>query len=311
MRTRTALILVLACFLLLYPLQNAIDQRRPKEDVIEQVLYLPSGQVVKAVSFGFDGILADIYWLRSVQYFGRQLLDEKGEFNWSRINLVRYDLLYPLLDITTTLDPNYIAAYRFGAIFLPDYNHQQALSLLQKGIANNPNNWRLYQHLAMIYWQHNDYKLASETFLKGGDIPTAPAWMKVMGGVMLTQGGDRKVACALYGTLYKEALESNDQYVSSQMESQIRRVHAIDEVDYLNKLIEKYKQAKGTCPNNLADLGPLLGLVSQEKGACGQSVTIQLNEKREPISPLGTVYRFDPKECKAKMPFDLYEPWAN
>ena len=31
-----------------------------------------------------------------------------------------YALLYPLLDITTTLDPRFNIAYRFGAIFLAE-----------------------------------------------------------------------------------------------------------------------------------------------------------------------------------------------
>src|ERR1051326_2967520 len=140
MKTRVALIIIAIFLALTYPIQQYIDKHHPVEEAVEQVLFLPAGNIVKRLSFGFDGIMADFYWMRSVQYFGRQMLDENQEFDWSRVGKVRYDLLYPLLDITTTLDPNYIEAYRFGALFLPDYNYNQALKLLLKGIDNNPAN---------------------------------------------------------------------------------------------------------------------------------------------------------------------------
>ena len=52
-----------------------------------------------------------------------------------------YALLYPLLDITTTLDPLFNIAYRFGAIFLAEAypagagRPDLAIALLEKGIA--------------------------------------------------------------------------------------------------------------------------------------------------------------------------------
>src|SRR5438874_1624545 len=113
MKVRTSLLIILLCLLASIPIGLYLDRYHPAEESIEQVLYLPSGKIVKSMSFGFDGLLADIYWLRSVQYFGRQLLNDKQEVDWSQMSHMRYDLLYPLLDITTTLDPHYIAAYRF------------------------------------------------------------------------------------------------------------------------------------------------------------------------------------------------------
>lgn len=147
--------------------QLKLDAGKPPESRIEDLLYIPSGKTVKVLSFGFDGVVADFYWLRSVQYYGRQLLDENNEINWNRTENVRYDLLYPLLDITTTLDPHYIIAYRFAALFLVDYDPQLAIKLLKKGIEYNPNEWRLYQNLGTVYWQMKDYKAASEAF-RGG-----------------------------------------------------------------------------------------------------------------------------------------------
>ena len=65
---------------------------------------------MRRLAVGFNGIWADIYWIRAVQYYGDTKLSVDEKKN--------YDLLYPLLDITTSLDPHFNIAYRFGSILL-------------------------------------------------------------------------------------------------------------------------------------------------------------------------------------------------
>jgi hypothetical protein len=69
------------------------------------VLYLWSGEHVKRLVPGFENLAADLYWLRTVQYFGGQRLFVSDK---------RFELLRPLIDITTTLDPRLEIAYRYG-----------------------------------------------------------------------------------------------------------------------------------------------------------------------------------------------------
>ena len=83
------------------------DQLRPRA-TIEEVLFMSSPKVLKRASLGYDGLLADIYWTRAVQYFGGRHYDDAQS----------YDLLFPLLQITTQLDPQLVVAYQFGASFL-------------------------------------------------------------------------------------------------------------------------------------------------------------------------------------------------
>lgn len=308
MKTKAALPIIALCLALLLPLQLRIDAGMSAADKIDEVLYLPSGDKVKRISFGFDGILADFYWLRSVQYFGRQLLNEQNEFDWARMATVRLDLLYPLLDITTTLDPQYVEAYRFGSLFLPDYNREQAMNLINKGIQHNPQNWRLYQNLGTIHWQFKEYQQASEAFLRGSEQPDAPPWMRVIGGVMLAYGGERSTACQLYSTLLQDALKNNDEITARQMEGQLNRIIALDEVDYMNQLVGRYREATGNCPPALGALVPTLRQASGAVSACGQPIRVQINAQGQPVSPLGQPYRFDAANCKVLMPFDLYEP---
>src|SRR5688572_22397892 len=83
--------------------QARIDERFGKHRAQQEVLYLWSGEQIKRMVPGFENLLADIYWLRTVQYFGGQRVYATDK---------RFDLLLPLVNITTTLDPRMEIAYR-------------------------------------------------------------------------------------------------------------------------------------------------------------------------------------------------------
>src|SRR6266511_1966660 len=109
MPTAAVLLLVLAPAI---PwLQTRIDSTLGEFRPQEEALYLQSGKHVKMIAPGFEGIAADVYWVRTVQYFG-------GRRSFSADK--NFALLYPLIDITTTLDPRLEIAYRYGAIFLSE-----------------------------------------------------------------------------------------------------------------------------------------------------------------------------------------------
>src|SRR5215470_9081842 len=132
----------LAC---LYPIQRYIDASKEKGPITDESLYFASGKTIKRMSLGMSSLAADIYWIRTVQYLGRKVINAGGIGVDTRN--IDMKLLPPLLDIVVTLDPHEISPYRFGAIFLPDYDSDAAVDLLQRGIEANPDEWRLYQDL--------------------------------------------------------------------------------------------------------------------------------------------------------------------
>src|ERR1700684_2423181 len=122
-----------------------VDQLRPQA-TLDEVLFLNSPKVIKRASLGYDGLMACIYWTRAVQYFGNRHHDYAASYN----------LLAPLLEITTHLDPHLMVAYEFGSSFLapkPPFGAGQprnAIDLVNYGIQNNPDNWKLYYDLGFI-----------------------------------------------------------------------------------------------------------------------------------------------------------------
>ena len=75
------------------------------------VLWVRSGPLAERLALGFDNLIADIYWIRAVVYFGGQRQGTQQK---------QFDQLFPLLDLVTSLDPHFKIAYRFGSIFLAE-----------------------------------------------------------------------------------------------------------------------------------------------------------------------------------------------
>src|SRR4030088_3066368 len=126
---------------------HVIDHTR-RESVAQQALYVRSSKVLRRMSLGYTGLLADIYWTRAVQYFGEQHHSGSGDFR----------LLAPLLEVTTELDPKMLPAYQFGANFLAPKPPNgaglpgAALLLMKYGIEDKPVRWRLYYNLGFLYY---------------------------------------------------------------------------------------------------------------------------------------------------------------
>ncbi len=91
--------------------------------VEDQPLYATDAGVKRFV-LAFNGLAADWYWLRTLQYLGGKALAFRAAHPSEPLpfdNLSPLDprQLYPLLDRATTLDPQFLAAYEYGGVVLP------------------------------------------------------------------------------------------------------------------------------------------------------------------------------------------------
>ena len=139
-----ALLPVLLAMAGVIPVQRRIDASLGGFRAQEEVLYVWSGEHIRRVSPGIENLMADVYWLRTVQYFG-------GVRAFSREK--RFELLDPLMNITITFDPRFEIAYRYGAVFLCEPwpvgkgNPRAGVALLERGVRTLPASWRLRQDL--------------------------------------------------------------------------------------------------------------------------------------------------------------------
>lgn len=224
-----------------------VDHLR-SESMLQEVLYIPSANTMKHLSLGYDGLMADLYWTRVVQYFGGK----------HHVKSKQYELLKPLLQITTTLDPHLTVAYEFGSVFLAQQppegagDPHAAAELVKYGIQQNPDQWRLYYSLGFIYWQElHDAKGASEAFLKGSQLPGAQVWMKVMAAALAQHADDHQTARFLWTNIYEN---STDNLIRQNALKRLAALRVDEDVTFLQAYIERYKQQFGHYPENVQEL---------------------------------------------------------
>jgi tetratricopeptide (TPR) repeat protein len=232
----------------IWRLQHSIDGQRGTLSQERDDILLRSGKLMKLMSLEYAPLMADIYWTRVVQYYGNK--HSQGKTN--------LELLWPLLDITTTLDPNLLVAYRFGAVFLaqaapagagrPDL----AVELIKRGIEANPDYWRLYEDLGFVYYfDLKDYKKASEAFLEGSKKPNAQVWMKVMAAHIAAEGESFSTSFFLWTDIFESA---SDPSVKKNALIQLQLLKAKEECKQLDELADEYQKRNGKRPTHMAEL---------------------------------------------------------
>lgn len=228
-------------------LLHRIDQLHPKR-VVDDALYVSSPKFVKHASLGFGGLMACIYWTRTVQYFGDRHL--QGETS--------YNELAPLLEITTALDPQMLPAYQFGASFLapPPPNGagqpERAIQLMKYGIAHNPDDWHLYYDLGFVYYiELRDYKDAAEAFDRGSKLPNAHPFLKILAGRMAEQAGDFTTARMLWSATFESSRQTNIRHNALE---HLRAIQVDEDITNLQAAVTRFGQRTGHLPTSMQEL---------------------------------------------------------
>lgn len=273
------LLVLLPGFAGIWWLQHSIDAQQAKLSEERDDVLLRSAKLVKVMSLEYAPLMADIYWTRAVQYYGNKHV--RGEAN--------LELLWPLLDITTTLDPNLLVSYRFGAMFLsqkaptgagrPDL----AVKLIQRGIRENPDYWRFYEDLGFVYYfDLKDYQKASEAFLEGSKKPNAMFWMKVMAAKIAAEGESFSTSFFLWKDIYNS---TTDPSIKKNALEHLQMLKVQEDCKQLNALADEYEKRFGRRPGRMSEMvqtGLLTGI---------------------PADPLGYAYVFG-EDGKAELSLD-------
>ena len=283
-KTVTLALVVMMGLGLAVPLVRWTDALRPPPDpnAIDESLYL-NGKTARRISLSFNGLVADWYWMRSLQYVGKKILNVREDVAIDDLSKLNLKLLAPLLDTATTLDPQFLDPYEYAAIVLPAVDVQEAIRITQKGIDANPNAWRLYQHLGYIYWQQGNYQAASEAYGRGAQISGVPSWMEAMKAKMLADGGSRDTAREIYTRMFEQ---SNDEQVKDMARRHVLLLDSLDQRDALQKVLKTYRERAGRCPASWKELD-LRSIPVDADGA--------------PLDPAGFPYVLRPGTCEIQL----------
>jgi hypothetical protein len=250
--------------------------------VVDEAPYLAPA-TARRLAVGFEGLAADWYWLNALQYIGRKIQEQartsrlgfEQAVQLDRIKAVDPRVLVRLLDMITTLDPRFTAVYEFAAVVLPAVDVGAAITLLEKGIRENPDQWYLHQQLAYIYWQRGDNLAAADAFRRGAAMTTA-RWMTHMADNVEAKGDDPQVARAMYARMYEQA---QDEQVKEWARRRLMELASLEERRAIRRVLSGFIAEQKRCPRAWTE-------VSAALAAAG----LRVHTAGPPLDPSGAPY---------------------
>jgi tetratricopeptide (TPR) repeat protein len=146
-----------------------LDRARAAVSAEDEPIYLPQAAYLRPMSLGWQNVLADLLWFRTISYFGEHYRSDRT-----------YPWLAQMCELVTDLDPRAEHVYRFAGIILPWEGNQgdAGIRLLEKGVQQFPESWLLHYHLGFHYYFFKSdfdralHHLRAALALPGGEHPT-------------------------------------------------------------------------------------------------------------------------------------------
>lgn len=202
---------VISLILGMTQVQKTLLQYKPTEQ--ETLLYLPSGKYLKPLALGYNQLLADFLWMKTISYFGGHFLGDK-----------QYPWLAHMLNLIIDLDPRFDFPYYFGGVVLSLEASQveQANQILTRGIEAYPNRWEFPFYIGFNYYYHQkDFSKAIPYFEKASSLPNAPAYLKGMVARLYEKTGKQEESLHFYEEVYQNTA---DELIRQKIKEKIDQI---------------------------------------------------------------------------------------
>jgi hypothetical protein len=238
------LIVIIIFLLVIASLGYLIDGKRSPHELIGELMYFPSGTALRAGSMGLYAPLADVVWLRFIQYYGEH-----------RMTDAKFELMYHILDILTTLDSRFTYAYTLGALMLTHdaQNPDQARQLLKKGMQRHPLDWRFPFMYGFIHYAFlADYPVARTYFEIASRKPNAPDFAQRWAAfVSYFKLGDLKSSLTLWIDLYNNTENPEEKVIATYY---IEKINMKLHIEFLDASVSEFANTYGRLPYDLQEL---------------------------------------------------------
>ena len=209
----------------------------------EQLRLLPRGEVLKPALLGYHHLAADVLWLQVVQVLGQKEIPQP-DYEWA----------YHALDVITTLDPRYVYAYDAGGIVLAELAGEIDWSnrLLKKGLAANPDAWRLAFQLGFNHFFHlGDYRAAADYMAVAAQLPGRPSYVPELAARLYAEARHPDLALQFLASMRQS---TNDPSVIEALDRRRDEVLIERDLDTIEQAVAHYWERHGRYPVTLAAL---------------------------------------------------------
>jgi tetratricopeptide (TPR) repeat protein len=170
--------------------KTRLESAAPRRADPAELTLFPTGRWVRPAALGRARLAADLAWCEAIQYYGKHRRSDRA-----------YPYAETLFRTLTDLDPSFEGAYVFGALVLhsdvgrPD----AAYALLQKGIARNPQSWRLlFEYGFHRYLESKESEEACRYLSRAAALPGAPDWIARLAAYAARASGRRELSLELW-----------------------------------------------------------------------------------------------------------------
>jgi hypothetical protein len=226
----------------------ALEPEASAREAVRDPAWLPDGRVLRATAFGQRLLLADLYWLRTVQYVGETVLSKTR----------RWDALHPLAEIVTDLDPRFGYAYQVTGSNLAGLarRYGEADRILQKGMRNVPDRWSLpFVYAANKFLFEQDYVEAAEYARRAAAIGKRPHLALLAANLSALADTDDEYRAAV--AFLDQTLEQTEEpTLRAELEARRVRVLCFQALSRLEKALAAHRAETGRWPARLAELVP-------------------------------------------------------
>jgi len=273
-RRITTLVVVAALIAAVVTCEVQLRSIQRDDPLGRQLLYLPTPEILKMLSLGNQGLMADLLYLWAIQYYSQFRLQDKFLY------------LDTVFDLITDLDPLFTDAYRIGAMIMsiqrhgdPEQREAAVVRLYDKGLANRPDDWELAETAA---WDAHLILRDRELAIRWAEMAAERPGVRPRVRRILAQWRDKAGEWSIEDSIeyWEDILADSVRIVDIHLaKSHLYDAWARLHRQSLDPLLAQYWRRSGRCPADWQDLVST-GMLSQI-----------------PLDYMGEVYGIDAESC--------------
>lgn len=228
-------------------LQVWVDTLRPEPGSAEARVFLPEPASIQVAVMDFDGIAADLMWVRTVLAFA-DIYDHR--------NAESARWLGVMLDTVTVLDPPWRTAYFYGGSMLRTIDDIEGSDrIFERGAEHIPSDAFFPFSIAMnAYLYRQDLERAVHYMHKAATLPNAPSWYRWASAAFLDRGGRRQAAMRY---LEEQIRTEPDPTIRGQLVERYNGVLHDELSSQMEDARARYREGVGADVTRPEDLGTL------------------------------------------------------
>ena len=210
----------------------------------------PNSQTIKLASFGFEQLVSDYYWVKSLLYVMEQFDREERD----------YSPLAKVYEIITDLDSRFGLAYHYGSVYVTwlAKEPEKSIALLKKGLRLNDKDWRfrwlLNYDIGSTYSVRLGQREKATSYYKAAalDPNCPPGWTKHIQKVLSASAVEPHREAF---ELWKRRLETAQGPIMKQIaEQEMMRAQSGFYLDELRDAATEFEEKSGKRPRELEEL---------------------------------------------------------